>query len=220
MRKIVGTPCLANDPVVVYDGEQFHGFTFTNEPGLFTDVCPQPFLDVDLLDFTAKAGENQVNLSWQTVSERNSDYFVVDRSSDMETWDEVGRLPAAGFSESLQMYFLPDQDPLIGTTYYRLREFNTNGQSTMELIRPVEFRKDDLLLYPNPTQNHIRISGDLSNIERFRVTDMRGQIVLEHRPQSESTEHIELGILPAGTYMLEYLSVNGVAHHKRFVKTN
>jgi hypothetical protein len=74
-------------------------------------------------------------ITWFTADEADIDSFIVERSSDAISFNEVGRVKAAGNSSSLLAYALLDKQPSPGVTYYRLVPSNLPLRSmTISLI--------------------------------------------------------------------------------------
>jgi hypothetical protein len=93
--------------------------TTTNQP-----------LPVELLSFDANLKGNDVLVEWSTASEKNNDYFTVERSLDLEKVIEIGRVSSRGDSYDLQSYSLLDREPVKGAiNYYRLRQTDKDGPS-------------------------------------------------------------------------------------------
>jgi len=84
-------------------------------------------LPVELLYFTARPGLSGVDLVWATGSERNCMGFVVERSTDLSTWLDIGFLSGNTNSTSTNNYTLPDSKPINGVNYYRLRQIDWDG---------------------------------------------------------------------------------------------
>jgi hypothetical protein len=92
-------------------------------------------LPVTLLNFEARAENSHVMITWFTANETDIDSFIVERSSDAISFNEVGRVKAAGNSTSLLAYALLDKQPSPGVTYYRLIPSNLPLRSmTISLI--------------------------------------------------------------------------------------
>ena len=92
-------------------------------------------LPVTLLNFEARAEDKYVMITWFTADEADIDSFIVERSSDAISFNEVGRVKAAGNSSSLLAYALLDKQPSPGVTYYRLVPSNLPLRSmTISLI--------------------------------------------------------------------------------------
>ncbi|CAG5068551.1 hypothetical protein DYBT9623_01282 [Dyadobacter sp. CECT 9623] len=96
-------------------------------------------LPVTLTSFTASKSGKLANLAWATAEESNSDYFVVQRSSDAKTWKEIGRKAASGQSKSKRNYTFTDQKPLSGAGYYRLKMVDRDQTFSYSAIKNVKF---------------------------------------------------------------------------------
>ena len=96
-----------------------------------TTICPywneSSLLPVKLTLFTATPTNNGVLLHWVTVSESNSDYFILEKSKDLLTFVEVGRVKSAVYSTTRIDYEFFDKIPYEGVSYYRLIQVDLNG---------------------------------------------------------------------------------------------
>ena len=86
-------------------------------------------LPVGLLDFSGekKAAENQ--LSWITENELNLDYYILERSADGISWEQVATVMPDDPVEGRHVYFV--SDPFFkrdAINYYRLIQKETDGQ--------------------------------------------------------------------------------------------
>lgn len=86
-------------------------------------------LPIELVSFEGTLQNNQADLSWSTISERNSDYFSVRESTDGKTFTEIGRIHAMGNSQELHTYNFTHDSPTFGINYYQLVGFDLDGSS-------------------------------------------------------------------------------------------
>ncbi len=77
-------------------------------------------LPFQLLSFTAELNGENVMLNWFTATEKNTDYFRVERSTDTFAYEEIGKVAASKNSSQLKAYALLDPHPYVGVSYYRL----------------------------------------------------------------------------------------------------
>ena len=96
-------------------------------------------LPIELLWFEAKAdeGTHSVQCEWATATEQNNDHFTVERSQAGSQFAAIGMIPGAGTSQSSISYQLEDPSPLSGLAYYRLRQTDIDGCSTLSAVVPV-----------------------------------------------------------------------------------
>lgn len=214
----VCTPITGCDPVA--------GGVDYGAPMLFPTVddcvigCTDIFLPVNLIDYSANWSGVNVDLQWVTASETNSGKFTIERSSDMNEWVEIRTLAAAGNSTNTITYRTYDDNPKAGTNYYRLKQFDTNGQETLSEVRAVEVDGIAPVPYPNPASEYIRFNGDLSEIQNIRVIDLRGKIVIDHFNNGSSSTEINVSHLAQGSYLVELTTFGGKTMHHRLVRAN
>src|SRR5690606_21541103 len=85
---------------------------------------------VELTRFEARrTGDSQVLLSWETDSEKDNDYFAIERSGNGSDFGTIGKAPGKGTSQDKQQYRYTDGDPLPGINYYRLRQVDFDGKT-------------------------------------------------------------------------------------------
>ena len=150
-------------------------FSLANPPG---GGNPLP---VELTSFTAKPENNDVHINWTTSSELNSDYFTLERSKNNIEYQSIASVEAAGNSSVVHLYAHQDREPLNGTSYYRLKQTDIDGQSTY--YRPVTvFRntKNEFQVFPNPTVGStIRLRSSDKNLNQYKITvqDLNGKVI-------------------------------------------
>ena len=79
--------------------------------------------------FCAFIHEKRVELIWTTLSEKNNDLFMVERTRDGQNFEKVCSLTAAGNSSSIINYKETDYNPYPGLSYYRLVITDREGTS-------------------------------------------------------------------------------------------
>lgn len=102
-------------------------------------------MPVHLLSFEAKAENDYVMIRWFTAKEIETDTFVVERSLNGTEYEEIGRVKAAGISNTLQAYALVDKNPVADKpAYYRLVPANKALRSITVPVIGYKFRKDHI----------------------------------------------------------------------------
>jgi hypothetical protein len=96
---------------------------------LLEEIDPCVALPITLISFTGDNDKGNVRLNWQTASEINNDYFIIDKSTDGIHWNEFRRVSGAGNSTSILTYEEYDILPNPGVNYYRLTQVDFNGES-------------------------------------------------------------------------------------------
>ncbi|MDN5355311.1 MAG: hypothetical protein PWQ43_253 [Rikenellaceae bacterium] len=86
-------------------------------------------LPVTLLYFKVYCVGKYVALKWETASEINCDYYLVERSSDGISWEPVAYIQGAGNSNEVSTYSWADNFDSNGSAlYYRLTQFDYDGE--------------------------------------------------------------------------------------------
>ena len=122
-------------------------------------------LPIELVAFDAKANDNQVDLTWTTAAEINSDFFTVERTKDGVAFEDVLTVKGAGFSNNYLNYSATDFSPEDGLSYYRLKNTDIDGKADLSELKPVIFKRvaiesnRSIEIYPNPNK------GDMFNLE-------------------------------------------------------
>ncbi|MGL5890604.1 MAG: hypothetical protein ACRC3B_12000, partial [Bacteroidia bacterium] len=163
--------------------------TGLNGFSVFASAQTNTPLPIELLSFTGTNEGNKNVLRWVTASEENNDYFTVERSTDGITFVAIGRVEGAGSSSQTLNYIFADNFPAKGENYYRLRQTDFNGESTLSRIIVLNYIPDNIYvdnLHPNPTTGDIIFDfvSPESNEIRIVVTDIAGRIVLDEVKQT------------------------------------
>lgn len=86
-------------------------------------------LPVTLLYFKVYCVGKYVALKWETASEINCEYYLVERSSDGIYWEPVAYIQGAGNSNEVSTYSWVDNFDSKGKAlYYRLTQFDYDGE--------------------------------------------------------------------------------------------
>ena len=83
-------------------------------------------LPIELARFDAACAGAIVDVRWSTASETSNSHFIVQRSDDGSYFQALGRIDAAGNSQTLTNYSFEDASP-IAQAYYRLAQVDLDG---------------------------------------------------------------------------------------------
>ncbi len=144
-----------------FDGHHYAEFkvnSFSGGTGVVLDNSIS--LPVVLLNFTAELeGEQTVRLDWKTATELDSDYFIVEHATDGVHFETLELVPANGSSAELQSYRTYDRWPERGENYYRLKQYDYNGNYYYSNVVVVllENVKEKPVAFPNPIQTGLQV---------------------------------------------------------------
>jgi len=152
----------------------------------FTNFATVQFgtaLPIELISFDADI-VNEGNLcTWTTASEKDNDYFEIERSYDGELFESIGTVPGfgPGTTTEAHSYSFLDKNPCFGIVYYRLRQVDIDmNSSTSDVIALNCMRsKEDLVLFPNPASDKITYTffENTDGVVDVQVVDMMGKSV-------------------------------------------
>ncbi|MBC6697252.1 T9SS type A sorting domain-containing protein [Hymenobacter puniceus] len=193
----------------VFAEDKMSGF-----PATITAAGPLP---VELVAFTAQASGPAVLVAWRTASERNNQYFEIERALTPSTgFTSVGRVAGSGTSNGRSYTFRDEtaaatQAP---TLYYRLRQVDIDGTPEYSPVVAVSWKKAKqaaISLYPNPaTQSStVRVSfanSSDTNAATFTIYDMRG-VLMRQVPAGKLM--LQGDNLPAGLYYVVVTDTEG-----------
>ena len=137
-------------------------------------------LPVELISFTSNCNKNSIDLNWQTASEINNDYFVIEKSYDAVHFLPLDTVDGAGNSNSLLEYYYKDLNIKNNvTTYYKLHQVDFDGASKYSDIVESNCQGDSeplFLIMPNPSVEgtQIQIAGEYSS---YTINDMLGRFI-------------------------------------------
>lgn len=166
-------------------------------------------LPINLLLFTADAQPSSIRIRWATASEDHVDFFTIERSADGKSFNPIAEVSGQGTSKQRNDYSVIDERPLSGKAYYRLRETDHDGHSTLHRIIAVDFtsaRKLDV--YPMPvSKGVINLSTNFSTGLPARVTlaDITGVTLQEITIREGDPLSFETTVRP-GIYILTFIS--------------
>jgi len=182
-------------------------------------------LPVEWLSFAGKQVNIQVDLTWQTASESDNDFFTIERSLNGFDFWEIGTLPGSGTTHSVSSYQFIDDRPISGIGYYRIKQTDYDVKFDYSRIIAVKFdpfenpelKNTKILIYPNPVEgNVVRIIVNNKLVEEemeLSVIDIEGRIYyLEtiHLSKNSLDINIEKSILSPGIYTIRMKGLSGV----------
>ncbi|MGC9330813.1 MAG: GEVED domain-containing protein [Bacteroidales bacterium] len=176
-------------------------------------------LPIELLTFYAKYKNNVVNINWETASEINNDYYIVQKSTDAINFiniDKINSLAPGGNSNSLLKYVSFDKDVDYGIFYYRLKQYDLDGSYTYSNIVSVIINQNGTFtVHPNPTKDVVEISYYCNHNEQpiVKLYDERGKLVTTQQIeciQGANKTIIDLSMIAPSVYTLILITKDSV----------
>lgn len=168
-------------------------------PGKVTIYGPSSPLPVELISFEVAVMANHNLLSWQTASEINNDYFEVEHSYDGKSFQSIGTVKGSEYSTDIRNYSYKHVTEEAGTSYYRLRQVDMDGQYSHSVVRSGHRREDSqaVSIFPNPTTGVVNLSKPVQQVKVYNTT---GKILMNI---SNRVDQIDLRHLSQGLYYIE-----------------
>lgn len=146
-------------------------------------------LPIVLENFQASLAPNStVQVEWSTFSEKNNDFFTLERSADGKNFEVLATIDGAGNSNKKLSYSFEDKNPLTGYNYYRLKQTDFNGD--FEYFKIVGINNDREAVsktatlqvsntWPNPFRDHVNITFDANTDgeAELLIQNALGQVV-------------------------------------------
>ena len=192
-----GTPVLSRTGMNVFGEFGVGGDSNTNA------------LPVKLIILTVYQTNNAAELTWQTASEMNSDYFEIERSTDDMDWTTIGKVAATGNSNNTNNYKYADDIKLImeqntRTIYYRLKQVDKDGSITNSdiITLTLKTKPGTITLYPLPINNLLHaVSNNTETINGLTIFDMGGKQIM-----TSSTGQMDVTTLAQGMYIVKVIT--------------
>lgn len=179
----------------------------TNEDWVLYFVNTAQVFPVELGHFVATNHDTQIQLSWSTLQEVNTDKFVVERSLPGKTFIPIGEVKATENSSARQDYSFVDLAPQTGTIQYRLRIVDLDGKWEYSSIEEVQITESGWQVYPQPATDLINLHLPTSLLQStywVKLYSISGQLIKEWKMDSpQPTIQLVLPDLISGQYYLE-----------------
>ena len=183
-------------------------------------------LPINLVDFTASCNDNSVVVEWSTLSEKNNDFFVLEKSYDAQNFIVVTTVAGAGNSIDRNDYSFTDYEYYGGEVYYRLLQVDFDGTKSMSEIISVRCRDNEadanVAVYPNPFNSNVTVA--LSNfnnqpltIEIYNVMGELVRMINVDSPMNDYEMNIDLSDLSAASYTMRVRTAD-IVINRRIVK--
>ncbi len=181
-------------------------------------------LPVELISFDGENQESMNYLSWITQNEINHDFYLLERSSDGESFVALGQVTSPSIFDGSNHYQFIDTKPIIGQNYYRLRQTDLDGAFTYSDVIAIEYYPASKFhVFPNPTfsgkfqilfphrdprTSALNIYNLLGKkMENYQILGNQGPLV-----------HIDLGTVGKGIYIITYEDRHGKWSKKLMVE--
>lgn len=191
---------------------------FAGEDGILlrANADPNAVVPVELTSFSASALEESVKLEWTTASELNNKGFAVERSSDKNSWSQIGFVDGNGTTTEKTSYSFVDNSPMQSVSYYRLKQTDFDGSFVYSNVvefqngTPIEYKLNQN--YPNPfnPSTVVSFSVKFAGETTIKVYDILGnEVATLYNGMLQAGSHsytFNASALSSGVYLLSIKS--------------
>ena len=181
---------------------------------------------VELSNLIVVANLNNIQISWNTLTETNNSGFEIERKTESSEWFKITFVPGFGTTTETHSYTYNDNYLQGGRYFYRLKQINQNGSFVysdminIEVSIPEEFTLEQN--YPNPfnPETNIRFRIPEFGHVSLKVYDILGNeiatLVNEEKPAGSYEVDFNASALPSGVYFYR-LEANGFSQTKKMI---
>lgn len=173
-------------------------------------------LPVELISFSGKDGNDGIKLEWETASETNNAFFLLEHQLPDGRFDVIHEISGRGDTQELTKYHYTHANPYPGVNYYRLKQVDFDGKFTYSSViavqAPDNLEENQLIIFPTTTSDKIYLKSTSHNFygEEVIISNALGQ---EVKRFPKNTTAFDVASLEEGSY---YLILRGAG--KKIVK--
>lgn len=168
-------------------------------------------LPVELISFIGNQKDGINLLEWETAAEINCSHFQVEKSADGLSFSPFISIPGAGNDLNGEKYRTMDVNPLADITYYRLKQFDYDGNYKYSEIIAIATESTQnfkvINAFPNPASKmfYIEVFTSRDDIVSLTLYDTRGTLLTSYEDQVSkgvNTLNLPVNELSKGVYLI------------------
>ncbi|ANI88968.1 hypothetical protein A9P82_06465 [Arachidicoccus ginsenosidimutans] len=207
---------------ITISGKEYHAGDTIKQNSNYIAItsCKATSLPITLKSFTATPTGKSVALTWITGSEINSKGFDIERSANKGSFTKIGFVntkSSNGNSSGDLTYHYTDAAPLSSTSYYRLKEINSDDTYKYSPVVSVYITAGSSpSVYPNPVVSLLHVTN-LEAGSTYRIVNVAGSVAASG---SVSGTELSLNIssYASGIYFVNITNKNGKSTSLEFIK--
>jgi hypothetical protein len=159
-------------------------------------------LPVSWLSFEGNKSQEGIDLFWKTASEKNNDYFEVQRSFNMQNWETIGKVKGKGTTNTTSQYSYTDNEAILTANnenypvvYYRLKQVDYDGSTdystaiSFDLYQNEEVKEEFVVeIYPVPFNETLTLQTNAESGFDYSIIDNKGLEVLKGSSKNKTHE--------------------------------
>lgn len=222
----IGTSIVVDAPGTYVVTQQLHVqcpfYSKDSVTMLFDNVCR--VLDVNLINFTARKINDDVELKWQVSNNKEAASYKIEYSFDSHNFLPLAEIPASNITGIAEYTFrYPFSFTNAAIVYYRIRINGKSGIIKYSKIITIQYQdiiNNNISIFPNPTNGELWLSlkTDKKETAEMYILNSMGQKINAAKIYINAGENIikleGLYGKPRGTYLIKVKSGNAVISKK------
>lgn len=188
-------------------------FFQVNRSNITINTVPLP---INLISFTADAGNCTVQLAWTTGASNNFSHFELQKSRDGMSFEAITTLKSGPGN----IYHHTDKQTGDGNYFYRLKMVDVDGKTIYSTVISAHIScngQSNLVVFPNPASDKIFIKSS-KIIHEITLMAANGQIIKTQKTNSGSEIEMDIRNLAAGLYLLRISDHDGNTKNFKITK--
>lgn len=188
------------------DGNTSGDFIYASNSG-------QMALPLEFVYFEVNTNDSRNELKWATENEINVSHFVIQRSVDGISFDDISEVEAASATSSPNQYrYIDKESPFLEDQYYRIKQVDFDGsyQFSMTIQSDGKLISEPMVnIYPNPIFRgqdiHLQISEQIGEPIEVEIYNINGHIEFRSIVEVNQPNHLIINSLSniSGIYYVQ-----------------
>lgn len=147
---------------------------------------------------------------WDVSLEVNTSHYVIERSTDGKSFEEIGTIKAG-----LSKYDFKDYNfqSLVNSGYlalnYRIVAVDYDGRKTYSTIQSIRFNNNTkILVYPNPATSYINIVAE-NKIASISLIDVNGKLLSQKNSINQTQTVLSVANISKGLIVAKVVDIQG-----------
>ncbi len=153
-------------------------------------------------DVSCRREKEKVILTWETIEEKNNDYFEIETSQNGINFSKIGELKATSRNRSYYEFIhIASRKYTIQHRYYRIRQIDDNGlfsYSPVVALNQIDDGSYDSMLMENPIDSELGVVFQDSLPKDISIVDAKGGVLSAYtcmaKDFTSSVDYLSSGI--------------------------
>lgn len=165
-------------------------------------------LPVEFMNLISNCKNDKIEITWQTATETNNDYFEIEKSIDGINWELISKVKGSSKSNETKSYSYVYQN-VISQTMFRLKQVDFDNHFSYSKIISSNCNENKVLspsIYPNPGKGDFTLQNTNSQ-QKIEVYNTLSGLIYENKASDLQTT-LSFSNFVAGLYTVIVKDVN------------